>query len=164
MNNRTRFIIIRKPFVEEAEAISALMAINAEKGLVLPRSVDDIRNAIDIFLAAELDGRIVGAVSRYDYGQHLMEIRSLVVADDVGKLGIGTMLLKVLIRNLHHEGANRIFALSYSPYFFRRNGFIEVPRESLPEKIWKDCQFCKDRDNCGETALLYAPEQPVENA
>ncbi|PKL17488.1 MAG: GNAT family N-acetyltransferase, partial [Spirochaetae bacterium HGW-Spirochaetae-5] len=30
-----------------------------------------------------------------------------------------------------------------------------VPKDDFPEKIWKDCDNCKDKDKCGETALIY---------
>lgn len=148
------YIIIRKPFVEEAEAINSLMSKHADTGLILQRDVDEIRNAIDTFIIAEKDGQIIGSVSRYDYGQGLYEVRSLVVTESMGKTGIGSVLVKTLIRTLKREGAKKIFALTYSPDFFRKNGFTEVARETLPEKIWKDCRFCKDRDCCGETAVV----------
>ena len=150
------FIVIRKPFVEDAETISALIRFHADKGVVLPRDEDEVRNAIDTFLVAEFEDEIIGSVSRYDYGRGLFEIRSLVVTDKHGKAGIGSILLQSMIKNLIRDGAQKIFALSYSPDFFRKNGFEEVPRETLPEKIWKDCRFCKDVDNCGETALVYS--------
>ncbi len=148
------YIIIRKPFVEEAEAINALMSRHADTGLILQRDVDEIRNSIDTFIIAEKDGAVIGSVSRYDYGQGLYEVRSLVVTESMGKTGIGSVLVRTLIRTLKREGAKKIFALTYSPDFFRKNGFTEVARETLPEKIWKDCRFCKDRDRCGETAVV----------
>ncbi|MCL1911768.1 MAG: GNAT family N-acetyltransferase [Leptospirales bacterium] len=152
------FVVIRKPFVEDAEIINALMRPHADKGVVLQRDADEIRNAIDTFLVAEFKGRVIGSVSRYDYGAGLFEVRSLVVADEYGKAGIGSVLLRNLIKALTRDGAKKIFALSYSPDFFKKNGFAEVAKETLPEKIWKDCRFCKDADNCGETALVYTFE------
>ena len=155
MNTASQYIIIRKPFVDEAEIISRLMKKHIERGILIQRDTDEIRNAIDTFLVAELEDRIIGAVSRYDYGQGLMEVRSLVVSDEYGKSGIGSILVRALIKTIEREGAVKIFALTYSPDFFRKNSFFDVQKETLPEKIWKDCQFCKNRDNCGETALVY---------
>ena len=149
------FLVIRKPFVDDAETISSLVRFYSDKGIMLPRDTDEIRNAIDTFLVAELDGKIIGAISRYDYGMGLFEVRSLVVADEYGKAGIGSILLQNLIKVIIRDGAEKIFALSYSPDFFRKNRFTDVPKETLPEKIWKDCRFCKDVNNCGETALVY---------
>ena len=155
------YIVIRKPFVNEAEPINGLMRAHIEKGVILQRDVDEIRNAIDTFIIAEHNETVIGAVSRYDYGQGLFEVRSLVVSDEFGKKGVGSILIKNLIRTLIRENAKKIFALSYSPYFFKQNGFFEVPKETLPEKIWKDCQFCKNKDNCGETALVYKMSESV---
>jgi amino-acid N-acetyltransferase len=150
------FIIIRKPYTDEAESISELLASYAQKGIVLPRTVDEIRNSLETWLVAEYDNKIVGAVSRYDYGQKLLEIRSLVVSNDYSKQGIGSILVKLMIRELQREGKEKLFVLTYSPEFFKKNGFLEVPKGSLPEKIWKDCINCVNKDSCGETALIFA--------
>lgn len=147
--------IIRKPYPNEASAIKRLMAVHAESGLLLQRDEEEIREAIKTFLIAELDKKIIGSVSGYGYDSGLFEIRSLVVAEEYGGYGVGSVLLKRLIAELKEKKARKIFALSYSPEFFRKNGFHDVPKETLPEKIWKDCVFCKNRDNCGETALVY---------
>lgn len=152
--DKFNFVVIRKPYVEESEQISEILAHNARQGLVLKRDEDEIRNSIDTFLVADLHNEIIGVVSRYDYGQGLMEIRSLAVADLYKKYGIGSVLVKTMIRIIRRDGGRKIFALTYTPEFFRKNSFSEVPKESLPEKIWKDCRFCKDKDNCGETALV----------
>jgi amino-acid N-acetyltransferase len=33
-------------------------------------------------------------------------------------------------------------------------GFIEVGKEELPQKVWKECINCVKFPNCDETAML----------
>lgn len=101
------------------------------------------------------DDTIAGVISYHDYGRHLKEIRSLAVRDADSRKGVGSRLVRHLIKQLSREGSPKIFVLSYSPVFFIKNGFAPVDKETFPEKIWKDCINCPDQENCGETALVY---------
>lgn len=127
----------------------------AEQGVILKRERNDILASIDNFIVAEYAGRIIGAVTFHDYGRNLKEVRSFVIEEDFHGKGIGSALLKQLIQKIQEKSMARIFTLTYKPDFFRRNGFIVVPKDDFPEKIWKDCRNCKDQDNCGETALVF---------
>ncbi len=146
---------IREAGPADVESIYRLLHPYAQENIILERSSEEIAKSIDKFLVATYTAEIVGAVSYYDYGTALKEVLSLAVRKDLGKAGIGSALVRGLLAVLleRFPGA-KIFVLTYSPGFFGRLGFIEVPRETLPEKIWKDCDHCKNRDNCGETALV----------
>jgi amino-acid N-acetyltransferase len=104
----------------------------------------------------------VGCVSYYDYGQNLYEIRSLAVKAEYEKKGLGSKLVAAIITAIPANPLPKIFALSYSPEFFKKNNFFEVAKETLPEKIWKDCSKCVNLENCDETALVYRQANPVE--
>jgi len=147
---------IREAGPSDVESIFRLLAPYSLENIILERSREDIANSIDKFLVAAYDTGIVGTVSHYDYGPMLKEVRSLAVRKGLGGRGIGSELVRGLLGALHGKfpGA-KIFVLTCSPGFFSRLGFVEVAKESLPEKIWKDCDHCKNRDNCGETALVF---------
>ena len=36
-------------------------------------------------------------------------------------------------------GFHNVFALTYRPGFFASLGFVEVDKQTLPNKIWADC-------------------------
>ena len=157
MKDKPCFVFIRKPVPSEVPAIYALMHGYADEGLILERSQEEICGALGAFLVAVIEDKVVGVISSFDYGQGLVEIRSMAVDKSVGGAGIGSVLLSQMVHQiLADRDETRIFALSYSPEFFMKNGFIEVPKGMLPEKIWKDCFNCKDKDNCGETALIFS--------
>jgi amino-acid N-acetyltransferase len=48
----------------------------------------------------------------------------------------------------------KVMALTYQVAFFEKMGFIVVPKEIFPEKVWKDCIFCKKQHCCDEIAVM----------
>ena len=62
-------------------------------------------------------------------------------------------------------GVARIFALTYVPGFFARLGYAQVPKETLPHKVWTVCVHCDKFADCDELAvekrLSDAPIQPM---
>ena len=162
---------IRAAAPSDIESIYKLIKHYAEIGVILERSIDDIKSNINNFIVAAMDDRVIGVVTYYDYEKeivefprrhgrrgnqnNLVEVRSLAVEESFHKLGIGRELLLKLIDKVRIEKEIKIFTLTYRPDFFEKNGFIVVSKESFPEKIWKDCDKCRDREKCGETALVY---------
>jgi len=146
---------IRKAEKKDIEKIFSLLKNYALQGTILERDRDDISTNLHTFIVAEINGLLAGVVTFYDYGETLKEIRSLAVDDKFQNMGIGSRLLKSIISCIRNNSSARIFALTYKPEFFKKHNFIEVSREEFPEKIWKDCAKCKDRENCSETALIY---------
>lgn len=148
---------VRYALAGDIERIHTLIKFYADRGLILERDRNDIARSLDMFLVAEKKKEILGVISFHDYGKRLKEIRSLAVNNKWEKNGIGSTLLKKIIAILKSRyPESKIFVLTYSPRFFIKYGFIEVDRDSLPEKIWKDCKNCKNKDNCGETALIFS--------
>ncbi len=146
---------IRTADLTSVESIYKLIKYYAEEGVILERSMDDIRHNISNFLIAVSGDRIIGSITHYDYSPDLKEVRSLAVDKEFQSMGIGKALLGELITSLRSENKARIFTLTYRPDFFEKNGFVQVPKDDFPEKIWKDCANCKDEENCGETAMVY---------
>jgi len=65
------------------------------------------------------------------------------------------VLLAACLEEAKQLGIHRIFALTTSPGYFRRFGFVECDKKELPHKIWNECLNCpKFPDDCDETALL----------
>jgi amino-acid N-acetyltransferase len=146
---------IRTAVASDIESIYKLIKHYAEIGVILLRSIDDIKSNISNFIVAVADNRVIGSITYYDYEKNLIEVRSLAVEESFHRLGIGRELLLKLIDQVNDKKEIKIFTLTYRPDFFEKNGFIVVSKESFPEKIWKDCDKCRDREKCGETALVY---------
>ena len=154
-------IIVRPAVVNDAEAISNLLACYAEKQIILPRTIDEIISHIDRFMIAYAPGSgVVGCVALRDFGNGLAEVRSLVVSDAFHGQGIGSKLVNAVIIRCRASGHKRLFALTYRTDFFIRLGFHQVTKDLFPEKIWSDCSVCPKKDRCDEDAVLIEIERP----
>lgn len=150
---------IRRARLGDAGAIASLMAPYAAIGLVLPRSEIEIKAHVGEFLVACREERVCGCVALRDYGDGLMEIRSLIVAEEYSGAGLGSRLVESAVENARTAGNERIFALTMRPHLFIRLGFHVVNKERFPQKVWTDCARCRKRENCDEIAVLFQPDQ-----
>ncbi|MGQ9844058.1 MAG: N-acetyltransferase [Spirochaetota bacterium] len=150
-------ITIRKATIDDVEHIIGLISPYVKKGILLSRSKEEIEKSSETFTVAITKEKIIGVISHYKYNNKLFEIRSLAVKSRYHHKGIGKQLVAHAIEDilLQHKNA-KIFCLTYKPAFFKKAGFMVVAKETLPDKIWKDCQYCQHKDNCTETAMVYS--------
>jgi N-acetylglutamate synthase-like GNAT family acetyltransferase len=139
----------------DAEAICELIRPFAQDGLMLPRSVDSVREGIGGFLVARApEGEVVGAVGLRTIHSGLAEIVGFAVHRDWQGEGLGTELLIRVVDDALMGGFGRVFAMTLRPRVFLRLGFLEVERTRVPEKIHLDCVGCPYRKGCGERTVL----------
>ena len=148
-------LTIRKASTNDVESIHHLLELYAPAGIVLSRTKEDINFFISNFTVAVYENKVCGCAAVRDFGNDLLEVRSLVVAPGLQNKGVGKAMLNAIIGNLREKRQNwRLFALTLRPDFFRSLGFREVPKSLFPEKIWSDCSKCAKRSCCDEIALL----------
>lgn len=158
---------IRQAVLDDVPGIARLVADNARRGGLLPRSEANIRASIDNFLVAELDGRVIGCGSLLPMSANLAELRSLAVDAEIRGGGIGARLVARLIEAARERQFSTLFALTRAISFFEKCGFAITPKENFPEKVWNDCVACPLLANCDEVAVTLelddAQEAPVRN-
>ena len=149
-------LTIRDAVLDDVPAIHALLEIYAPQGIVLARSKEDIAFFIGNFTVAVYENKVCGCVAVRDFGNDLLEVRSLAIQPDLRKSGIGRKLVEKAIERLDSErGTYRLFALTLQPGFFERLNFKLVEKELFPEKIWADCVHCPKQHCCDEYAVIY---------
>ncbi len=147
-------VLLCKPTIAEAPAITELVNRFAKKGAMLPRALADVRERIRDFTICESDGRMIGCVALHVLWEDLGEIRSLAVVGHAQKQGVGTRLVEFCLREAQTLGIARVMTLTYAKAFFRKFGFREHPKQALPQKVWKDCVNCPRFPHCDETAMV----------
>ena len=145
--------MIRKAILQDARQIHQLLFAYAKDGLVLPRSLMDIFEAIRDFYVFVDDDQVVGAAALNICWEDLAEVRSLVVHEDFGGRGIGKHLVEACISEARQLGIGRVFALTYQQVFFEKLCFEVIEKAELPQKIWSDCIKCAKFPECDEIAL-----------
>ena len=146
--------MIRKAKIAEAKTIQKLINSFAKEGKLLPRSLSEIYDNLRDFFVFEEDGRILGVCALHICWEDLAEIRSLAVQEDAGRKGVGRQLVEACLEEAKELGVKEVFLLTYIPSFFRKLGFSEVDKATLPHKIWGDCLRCPKFPYCDEVALL----------
>ncbi len=146
--------MVRKARITDLPAIQRLVNFHAQKGDLLPRTLQDLYERVRDFQVFEEDGQIAGVCSLFIYWADLAEIRSLAVQPDREGKGIGRAVTEACIADARALLIKRVFALTYKTAFFERLGFRVVNKIDLPEKIWKDCLKCTKFYHCDEVAVL----------
>lgn len=145
--------MIRKAILQDARQIHKLLLKYAKDGLVLPRSLMDIFEAIRDFYVFIDDDQVVGAAALNICWEDLAEVRSLVVDESHKGRGIGKHLVEACVSEARQLGIGRIFALTYQQSFFEKLDFQVIEKSELPQKIWGDCIKCAKFPECDEIAL-----------
>ena len=148
-------MIVRPADSGDVDAIFELLELYSASGIVLKRSKEDIAGYLKNFIVAVDNGSVCGCCAARDFGNDLLEVRSLVVAPERQGQGIGKKLVSFIIDRLDRERESwRLFTLTLQVAFFQSLGFQVVEKEIFPEKIWSDCSKCSKFHCCDETALL----------
>jgi amino-acid N-acetyltransferase len=145
---------IRKAVIPDSKKIQRLVNDFARKEEMLPRALNEIYESLRDFVVYEDMGDIVGVCALRILWEDLAEIRSLAVLKESQRSGIGRLLVRRCLKEAKDLGIKRVFALTYQPEFFKKNGFIDIDKAKLPQKIWGDCLKCHKFPECDEHAVI----------
>jgi len=144
----------RKGILPDAQSICDLIALYSHDGTLLPRTLGEICENVRDFVVAEHDTKIIGCGALHLYGPHLAEVRSIAVHPSAKGHGTGRLLVQALLREAKRHKVTGVCLFTRIPDFFARMGFQATTRESLPDKIYKDCLSCPRLHACDEVAMV----------
>ncbi len=149
---------LRKARITDVKGVhKLLMNTNADDGLVLPRSYNQLYSHLrDFFVVVDdgADDEVLACCALSICWENLAEVRSLVVAREQRGHGLGRKLVEACVSDALTLGIYRVFALTNTTPFFAKMGFTEVSKDSLPQKVWSDCLNCPRFPDCDEVAML----------
>ena len=94
------------------------------------------------FWIAKIGDEVVGTIALLDIGNNKTALRKMFVAKKYrGKeFGIGQSLLNILVAWAKYKGIAEIFLGTTEKFtraqrFYEKNGFIEIPKETLPAEF-----------------------------
>ena len=144
----------RRARISDAPAIHSLVAHYAAQGFLLPRAAEEIRANIGHFIVQQENRRVIGCLSLESYTADLAEIRSIAVDPENRGQGLGARLIAFALNEARRSGIARVFAVTHAPLFFERQGFAAAARQSLTEKIDRDCRTCSLQRTCKLVAVI----------
>jgi amino-acid N-acetyltransferase len=150
--------MIRKAKISDIKELHKLINFYAQRGEMLPRSVNELYENIRDFLVFEEKGEILGCCALHVSWEDLGEIKSLAVKPEYTGKGIGRKLIEGCLEETSELGIKRVFALTFKPEYFEKRGFKKIEKDELPHKIWSECINCPKFPNCDEIAMLKEME------
>ena len=150
---------VEKAKIADVPQIHKLINEYAKNGEMLARPLSELYEDIRDFFVIREGERVVACAALHVSWSDLAEIRSLAVAGDMKKKGLGALLVEACIKEVEELGIKDIFCFTYQPDFFKRQRFIDIDKMELPRKVWTDCFRCPKFPNCDETALIFHAEE-----
>ena len=148
-------IDFKKAKLSDIQNMQELVLPEVESGIILTRTNDEIATNIRSYTLAFNGDELVGFCALHIHAPSLAEIRSLIVKEGFRGHKIGESLVNGCLEEARDLGLEKVLSLTYKQSFFERLGFLEIPKESLPEhKIWADCIKCKHFPICNEVSLI----------
>ena len=146
--------MIRPATINDVKTIQQTLEYYADKGLLLPRSLNDLYDNLRDFIILHRDNKVLGVGSLHVCWEDLGEIRSLAVLPPHTRQGIGRRLVEVCETEALQLGLKRVFTLTYQEKFFYGLGYRTVDKSELPHKVWGECLKCVKFPDCDEIAMI----------
>ena len=148
-------ITYKKASLLDIPAMQNLVEPEIQSGVILYRSADEIATNIRSYTLAMDGDTLVGFCALHIHSPNLAEVRSMIINSTYRGQNIGSTLVSKVCDEGRGLGLREVLALTYQRAFFERLGFVEIPKETIPEhKIWADCIKCKHFPICNEVSLI----------
>jgi amino-acid N-acetyltransferase len=151
--------VLKKATLRDIPLMQEIVKEEIKNGVILPRSDDEVATNIRSYLLKFIDGELAGYGALHIHSPKLAEIRSLITKESFRGKGVGSEIVESLLKEAKELKVQRVLVLTYLPEFFKKLGFREIPKETIPEhKIWADCIKCIHFPLCNEVSLIYELE------
>ena len=149
---------VEKARIQDVPQIHRLINYFADKGEMLARPLSEIyENIRDYFVIREGE-QVIACAALHVMWSDLAEIKSVAVAENSHRQGIGARLMEACLKEAKGLGIPTVFCLTYQPAFFEKFKFSQVDKMELPRKVWTECYRCPKFPDCDEVALIYQLE------
>lgn len=146
---------VEKAKIPDVPQIHRLINGFADKGQMLARPLSEIYESIRDFFVIREGNDVIACAALHVSWSDIAEIRSVAVAEDKQKKGLGAKLVDACLKEADDLGIKTVFCFTYQPDFFKSQKFVDIEKMELPRKVWTDCFRCPKFPNCDETALIY---------
>lgn len=119
----------------DAADIAELVSAYAAEGLLLPRSAEDIEEAIeDYVVVVDTHDRVRGCAALHSYSPSIAEVASVAVERSSHGSGLGGLVVRAVEAMARQRGHREVFAVSRAERFFDSLGYGAADLAWYPEK------------------------------
>ena len=126
---------IEKARINDAIQIHRLINHFADRDEMLPRPLSEIYENIRDYFVVRDQIRVVACAALHISWADLAEVKSVAVAEDSQKQGLGAQLITTCLKEARQLEIPKVFCLTYHSRFFAKFGFSEIDKAQLPRKI-----------------------------
>jgi amino-acid N-acetyltransferase len=146
---------VEKARIPDVPQIHKLINGFADKGQMLARPLSEIYESIRDFFVIRDGEQVIACAALHVAWSDLAEIRSVAVAEENQRKGVGARLVAACLKEAEELGIKTVFCFTYRPEFFKQQKFVDIDKMELPRKVWTDCFRCPKFPNCDEMALVF---------
>jgi amino-acid N-acetyltransferase len=128
---------VRPAVTRDVRGIAALLEPYVQRRILLGKELVVLYESVQQFVVAEdADGRLIGCGALFVMWEDLGEIRTLIVADDWLRRGVGLALVDGLEQRAIQLGLRRLFCLTFEVEFFTRRGFAPIGEQVVDPDVY----------------------------
>jgi amino-acid N-acetyltransferase len=121
----------------DVRGIRELLEPYVQRRILLGKDLVVLYEAVQQFVVAEdEDGTLIGCGALHVMWEDLGEVRTLIVADEWLRHGVGRAIVEALEQNARNLGLSRLFCLTFEVDFFTRRGFEEIGEQVVDPDVY----------------------------
>jgi amino-acid N-acetyltransferase len=130
-------VVVRPARTKDVKGIRTLIDTYASERRLLSKATVTLFEDVQEFLVAVKDDEVVGCGAIHVMWEDLAEVRTLAVAPEHRKSGLGGTILELLIDRGRALGVNRVFCLTFETDFFSRHGFEAIDGAPVETSVYE---------------------------
>ena len=146
---------VEKARIKDIPQMQKMINCFADRGEMLPRPLSEMYENIRDYFVIRHGEQVIACAALHIMWSDLAEVKSLAVDENSQRQGLGDQLVQTCLNEAKEIGIPTVFCLTYKPAFFEGQGFTQVDKMELPQKVWTECYRCPKFPNCDEVALIY---------
>ncbi len=128
--------VVRPARTGDVRGILTLLDPWVQRRILLGKELVTLFEAVQEFVVAEVDGRLIGCGALHVMWEDLGEIRTLIVAEDWLHHGVGGAIVSQLEHQARVLGLSRLFCLTFEVEFFSRRGFEPIGEQVVDPDVY----------------------------
>ena len=129
-------IEVRPARSTDVKGIRKLIDTYAPQRRLLTKETVTLYESVQEFTVAVENGEIVGCGAIHVLWEDLAEVRTVAVAENLRRQGIGHKLMEAIIERAREIGVHRIFCLTFETQFFGKHGFEEIQGTPVDPEVY----------------------------
>jgi amino-acid N-acetyltransferase len=119
---------------QDIPEVLRIMRPGVQKGILIPRTAQNLEEQLEDFVVYEVDGLIHGCGALYtSWGSEVGEVAAIAVDDSYANLSTGRRIVEYLVDRARRRGLHRVFVLTtQTSDWFNELGFVDSAVEDLP--------------------------------